>query len=57
MTEKVKTVIGCFFLLPDFQSRGHPVYFFKDCLLPLEVCLQDLMRSFSGDMQTDGLIF
>ena len=24
MTEKVKTVIGCYFLLPDFQSRGHP---------------------------------
>ena len=24
MVEKVKTVIGCYFLLPDFQSRGHP---------------------------------
>ena len=26
MTEKVKTVIGNFFLLPDFKSRGHPTY-------------------------------
>ena len=25
MTEKVKTVIGAFFLLPDFKSRGHPM--------------------------------
>ena len=25
MTEKVKTVIGCFFLLLDFKSRGHPI--------------------------------
>ena len=24
MTEKVKTVIECYFLLPDFKSRGHP---------------------------------
>ena len=24
MTEKVKTAIGCYFLLPDFKSRGHP---------------------------------
>ena len=24
MAEKVKTVIGCFFLLPDSKSRGHP---------------------------------
>jgi len=24
MTEKVKTVIRCYFSLPDFQSRGHP---------------------------------
>ena len=26
MTEKVKTVMGCYFLLPDFSSRGHPRY-------------------------------
>ena len=24
MTEKVKTVIEFYFLLPDFKSRGHP---------------------------------
>ena len=24
MAEKVKTVIECYFLLPDFKSRGHP---------------------------------
>ena len=31
MTEKVKTVIECFFLLPDFKSRGHPTdRFLKD---------------------------
>ena len=24
MTPKIKTVIGCYFLLPDFKSRGHP---------------------------------
>ena len=24
MTERVKTVIGYYFLLPDFQFRGHP---------------------------------
>ena len=24
MTEKVRTVIGCYFLLPDFKSHGHP---------------------------------
>ena len=24
LTEKVKTVIGCNFLLPDFKSRGQP---------------------------------
>ena len=24
MTDKVKTVIECYFLLPDFKSRGHP---------------------------------
>ena len=24
MTEKAKTVVGCYFLLPDFQFRGHP---------------------------------
>ena len=24
MTEKVKTVIGHYFLLPDFKFRGHP---------------------------------
>ena len=24
MTAKVKTVIECYFLLPDFKSRGHP---------------------------------
>ena len=24
MTEKVKTMIECYFLLPDFKSRGHP---------------------------------
>ena len=24
MTEKIKTVIECYFLLPDFQFRGHP---------------------------------
>ena len=24
MTEKVKIVIECYFLLPDFKSRGHP---------------------------------
>ena len=23
-TEKVKTVIDCYFLLPDFKYRGHP---------------------------------
>ena len=26
MTEKVKTVIESFFLLPDFKSRGHPTH-------------------------------
>ena len=26
MTEKVKPVIGYYFLLPDFKSRGHPSY-------------------------------
>ena len=26
MTEKVKTVIGSVFLLPDFKSRGHPSF-------------------------------
>ena len=25
MTEKVKTVIGSYFLLPDLKSRGHPI--------------------------------
>ena len=25
MTEKIKTVIGCHFLLPDFKSRGQPM--------------------------------
>ena len=24
MTEKVKTVVECYFLVPDFKSRGHP---------------------------------
>ena len=24
MAEKVKTVIRCYFLLPDFKSHGHP---------------------------------
>ena len=24
LTAKVKTVIGCYFLLPDSKSRGHP---------------------------------
>ena len=24
MTEKVKSIIGCYFLFPDFSSRGHP---------------------------------
>ena len=26
MTEKVKTVIEFYFLLPNFKSRGHPRY-------------------------------
>ena len=26
MTEKVNTVIECYFLLPDFLFRGHPIY-------------------------------
>ena len=26
MTKKVKTDIGCYFLLPDLKSRGHPIY-------------------------------
>ena len=26
MTEKVKTVIECIFLLPDFKSHGHPTH-------------------------------
>ena len=26
MIEIVKTVIGCYFLLPDFSSHGHPSY-------------------------------
>ena len=26
MTDKVKTVIECYFMLPDFKSRGHPKF-------------------------------
>ena len=26
MTETVKTMIGCYFLLPDFETRGQPTW-------------------------------
>ena len=40
---KVKATIGCYFLIHDFESRGHPTQSLKDPDDPDQS--QDLIRS------------
>ena len=49
MAEIVKTVIECYFLLPDFWFRGHPYKKYKVLNVPTDVERVDTV-----DVERDG---